>query len=81
MYGELEVWIFIITNDEKRESSQTLIIKTKTKKNHNLFLSTEISVSAKEFAGLTKVKQHRLVADALPVKDWHGFVLHTSEAK
>ena len=38
----------------------------------------EISVSASEFAGVPKVKQHRLVAAALPVKSWHGFVLHTS---
>ena len=40
----------------------------------------EISVSASEFRGLSKVRQHRLVAAALPVKDWHGFVLNTAAA-
>ena len=40
----------------------------------------EISVSASEFEGLSKVKQHKLVAAALPVKSWHGFVLHTSSS-
>lgn len=38
----------------------------------------EISVSASEFSGLSKVKQHKLVAAALPVKNWHGFILNTS---
>ena len=40
----------------------------------------EIYVAASEFRGLSKVKQHKLVAAALPVKDWHGFVLHTGDA-
>jgi stress-induced morphogen len=40
----------------------------------------EIEVSASEFAGISLVKQHKLVAAALPVKSWHGFVVHTKEA-
>lgn len=40
----------------------------------------EISVTAPDFKGLTMVKQHRMVNEALKeqIKDMHGLRIHTS---
>ncbi|XP_068630800.1 bolA-like protein 3 [Battus philenor] len=40
----------------------------------------EISVEAKEFAGLSRVKQHRLVTDSLKneIAEMHGIRIHTT---
>ncbi|KAI5643251.1 bolA-like protein domain-containing protein [Phthorimaea operculella] len=40
----------------------------------------EISIEAKEFSGLTMVKQHRLVTDALKteISEMHGIRIHTT---
>ncbi|XP_026748333.1 bolA-like protein 3 isoform X1 [Galleria mellonella] len=43
----------------------------------------EISVEAKEFIGLSTVKQHRLVTDSLKkeIAEMHGIRIHTSPSK
>lgn len=40
----------------------------------------EIIVETKEFKGLSRVKQHQLITDALKseIKDMHGLRIHTS---
>ncbi|CAH2089968.1 unnamed protein product [Euphydryas editha] len=40
----------------------------------------EISIEAKEFKGLSRVKQHRLVTDSLKseIAEMHGIRIHTS---
>ncbi|VVC98244.1 unnamed protein product [Leptidea sinapis] len=40
----------------------------------------EISIEAKEFRGLTRVKQHRLVTDSLKteIAEMHGIRIHTN---
>ncbi|XP_072948966.1 bolA-like protein 3 [Epargyreus clarus] len=40
----------------------------------------EISIEAKEFAGLSRVKQHRLVTDSLKseIAEMHGIRIHTT---
>ncbi|NP_001040378.1 bolA-like 3 [Bombyx mori] len=42
----------------------------------------EISVEAKEFVGLNRVKQHRLVTDSLKneIAEMHGIRIHTTPA-
>ncbi|KAM3956380.1 bolA-like protein 3 [Aphomia sociella] len=43
----------------------------------------EISVEAKEFIGLSTVKQHRLVTDSLKneIAEMHGIRIHTTPSK
>lgn len=40
----------------------------------------EISVESKEFVGLSRVKQHRMITDTLKneIKDMHGLRIQTS---
>ncbi|KPJ15718.1 BolA-like protein 3 [Papilio machaon] len=40
----------------------------------------EVSVEAKEFAGLSRVKQHRLVTESLKdeIAEMHGIRIHTT---
>lgn len=43
----------------------------------------EINVEAKEFAGLSRVKQHRLVTETLKaeIAEMHGVRIHTNPTK
>ncbi|CAB3227983.1 unnamed protein product [Arctia plantaginis] len=43
----------------------------------------EISVEAKEFTGLTRVKQHRLVTESLKteIAEMHGIRIHTAPSQ
>lgn len=40
----------------------------------------QVSIEAKEFTGLTRVKQHRLVTDSLKseIAEMHGIRIHTA---
>lgn len=43
----------------------------------------QITVEAKEFTGLTRVKQHRLVTDTLKteIAEMHGIRIHTAPSQ